>query len=546
MLTTRDLALGSGILMLLSGCGGRVDTPEEGSDPLGGGGIEVSQESSVGGAGAGGAGAGGERTATGGEGPSGGVGAGGAGAGGERTATGGEGPSGGVGAGGESAASGGAQPVCSEHSPMGEFVPATDCTVAERLIDPAITCFGICPIIAASSISCDIDSGVHRILPTTDGAVLQLGHRLITLEAGGHRVEQLPGRKALLASTQSGEPWLIVADDSRLVEMHRAELGWTSGSVREPIDERVSLYDYLVADEHRRHVFGYHAGSFLSSWENGCWRDTLEDFEGWSGTMLGLGAEGNLMLVGNVLDETSSTVELHLRELAYGSDTVLASQSDARSAPWEVFKLVSGTTGPATVMVREDDELRILQQANDGSWQARRLADATSLSYGGEDCPSGTQTMATAYECSAGSVTCQSSSAALAQSPQLLRAASGALVTVWLDYALDHTRVYSEHCSWSTIPNAGPGELMCRCEEDSRHSVGFAEIVVSRVTEAELSPIYLRFPIDTVTGAATSQNLAVTLRGDTLVVSAAFLRTTAGSVDFRDVVYLELDTTQLP
>jgi len=151
-----------------------------------------------------------------------------------------------------------------------------------------------------------------------------------------------------------------------------------------------------------------------------------------------------------------------------------------------------------------------------------------------------------AYECSAGSVTCQSSSAARAQSPQLLRAASEALFTVWLDYALDHTRVYSEHCSWPPVPDGAVGELMCQCEEDSRHSVGFAEIVVSRVTEAELSPTYLRFPIDTLTGAATGQNLAVTLRGDTLIVSAAFLRTREGSVDFRDVVYLELDTTQLP
>jgi hypothetical protein len=470
------------------------------------------------------------------------------------TANGGSSP----GVGGQVVAAG-AGPVCEDHVPMDAPAIATDCPITERVIDESTVCDATCPITKSLDIACSMDSGPRRVIATTEGAVLQLADRLVTINNDGQEVHALPQNEFLLARTQTGQTWFIGRKSSERVEVHRNGNTWTSATIRNGVESYgTSADEFLVVDDARRYALSSQSYSeFVTLWDQSCWHDVNLDFDRFSDPAIGVDTQGNLQVAVNAHNDTNNTVELHLLD-SDGLDTLVweTEEGDTSSAPWEILEIVpggySGSELLPLIVTRQDDGIHILHASEDDIWENRLLSSMPGLSVLKDtDCPSDFQApgIGMAYgNCAYSAFTCHSAITGFGDGLQVVRAASGGLFAVWVEYEGEGSHVYSEHCWETTNLDGGFGELLCDCQMDSQSFAGTADVVVARLTETELVSTRLHFPMDSALFPATGDNMAAATQDNTLVLSASFAEaeTSAGVTSYPKTLYLEIDTSQLP
>jgi hypothetical protein len=455
----------------------------------------------------------------------------------------------------------GTSAVCAVEQKVGGPTLSTDCQIAVRSIDLALTCGSTdCAITKALDLTCASVPAAPWLAATADGAVLMVRTsssdnsealaRLMTVEAASSRVQDVPALadpntglpyfsilNSAFSTNSSGAKWLFAGRTPGITALRGTDAGWTRSTVVSSSDfnQEAYLTDVSMVDD-RQGYLTYYAGDIwtphLVTWDGSCWTDQLIGEPQVETMVVATDAEKQPWVAWISTEHTSGVESLYLRSPSGDTQNLLASvTADAPGAPRLLPGGLDGTAAVPVVAARFSDGIRALSNTTDSGWQSLVLPESATAAAGTGDCPYVQPSHEYGIHC-AGMTTCTDQTSGVGSGFGLARTQSGATFAAWVAYSSQVNYALTEACDGGEMPQ-------CHCDFTEASGTGTADLVVARLTEPEPTLTHFRF----VMGGAVeylTNDVAMVARGDTLVVAAYLSGDTIPTL-----TYLEIDSDHL-
>jgi hypothetical protein len=463
----------------------------------------------------------------------------------------------------------GASAVCPVEKKVEAPTLSTDCQIAIRRFDPALTCANTdCAITKALDLTYlstpdQTSLSDMGISVTTNGSVvmfrtydnyaIETRARIMTIAATDSRVEDLSDT-ALPTSTwssasavdSSGAKWLFAGDgNGAIIAARGTNAGWTRTTILPSSfsdNAGANLTGASMVDD----ILGYltytgirDQAPHLVTWDGSCWMDEAIGRPKVQ-SMVVQSDSDEQPWVAWISTQDSGAESLHLRSPNGDTQDLLAQvKTDARMDGKTIRLLPGGLDGTAsvpTVVVRFTDGIRAFlgSQKTDSGWTTLLLPESAPAYAGTNDCISGGAPDFGNFDACAGMTTCSGQGSGAGAGFDLARTHSGAVYAAWVIYSGQATYAPKTLCERST-GEMGP---RCYCGYTETSGTGKADLVVARLTGSE--PIVSHFPFDMGGAVRFDSAVAMAARGDTLVVAAYLSDQTVPTL-----TYVEIDSTLL-
>jgi hypothetical protein len=462
----------------------------------------------------------------------------------------------------------GTSAVCAVEQKVGAPTLSTDCQIAVRSIDPALTCGSSnCAITKALDLTCTAPSAAPWISATADGAVVLVRTsysdihtagdalaRLMTVEAADSRVEDVPALagsltalpaysilRSQLYTNPSGAKWLFSGETPGITAVRGTDAGWTRATVvplpNSPSGDGPILNDARMVDDRLGYLTYNMRGIWaphLVTWDGSCWTDQLIGEAYVDAMVVDTDAEGQPWVAWLSAERTSGVESLYLRIPSGDTQNLLANvTADAPGAPLRLLPGgLDGTAAVPTVAARFSDGIRVLSNTTDSGWQSLLLPESAGAVASSGDCPYVQPSHSYGIHC-AGMTTCTDQTSGVGSGFGLARTQSGATFAAWVAYSSQVNYALTEACDGGEMPQ-------CHCDFTEASGTGTADLVVTRLTESEPTLTHFRFVMGSAVRYLTN-DVAMVTRGDTLVVTAYLSGDTVPTL-----TYLEIDSNLLP
>ena len=463
---------------------------------------------------------------------------------------------------GGAGAAGSAGKRCQEEGQASAPIASKNCAVSARTVDPVFTCGQAdCAVRKALDLTCDTRPLLPSLSATAEGsALLSLTQRpdsgstaahLVTVTAADSRVEDVVQLndgslswdwilESVMSSSSSGKRWIFAGGGTSLTALHETDTRWVHSSI--PLSQNTGAYlsACMVDDNLGYLTYGTDADSYaphLVTWDGSCWTDK---------TLASQGTPASTVLA--VDDKKQPWVawyngidSLYLRHPNGDTQNLLSNiMGDAMAgttlgAPIRILPggLDGSTTFPLVAAPAAGGIRLFSRNATDPGWRSALLPDLPYSGTKGDGCPSGLPTDDCRKDPCLGATSCDAQVTIPSAGFDLVRTKSGRTYVAQVVTSSQGTYALQEAMSGYEFPT-------CYCDWTETSGTGTADLILTRVTEAE--PIISHFRFDMGGARETAaRDLVVAARGDTLLIAAQL-----GGSRVTTLTYIEIDSTRLP
>lgn len=403
-------------------------------------------------------------------------------------------------AGGAADASGaetaGSSALCPVEQKVAAPTLSTDCQVAVRAIDPALTCGSTdCAITKALDLTCTSLPAAPWISATADGAVVLVRTsfvdpgragdalaRLMTVGTADSRVEDVPAfagsiralpaysiLRSAFSTNSSGAKWLFAGETPGITAVRGTDAGWTKATVvaqpDPPWGDGPILTDAKMVDDRQGYLTYNMRGDWaphLVTWDGSCWTDQRIGEPQVLTIVVDTDADKQPWVAWISTQYPADVRSVYLRSPSGDTQNLLANVT--ADAPRASLRLLpGGLDGKAAVPAVAawfSDGIRVLSKSptTDSSWQSLVVPESAAASTGSGDCPYVEPSYNQGNHC-AGMTSCTYQSSGVGSGFDVARTQSGALFAAWVAYSSKGTYALDEvaygyefptfYCRWT-------------------------------------------------------------------------------------------------